>query len=314
MSTIVNGSHQQLSKRNEVARRRWKILARALSKNIEADVNQVNDYDISVRRVTSFNLFNCQPTAPKISTEDPSVTWFEYSTTISQETYVLNIRHPMRNFTAVELMGFNNTGNICIWPSEEVLAYFALCNLDIFAGKSILELGGGMTCLAGLMIAKYSAAVKIHLTDGNVAAVDNVKYIINENGFGKGDYVTFSVLEWGDFREKVTYPHKSTYDIILSADCLFFDEVREDLVETIWATLNENGVAFVMAPQRGETFDKFAQEAKLRGFKCKIKPYYNDNVWNKHLELKQSRDYDENIHYPKLLLLTKSYETNSHFQ
>ena len=56
-----------------------------------------------------------------------------------------------------------------IWPSEELLTYYCLGNLSLFAGKSVLELGGGMTCLAGLF-------VSIH-----VSAPDIFSYVTNKD-------------------------------------------------------------------------------------------------------------------------------------
>lgn len=317
MSAVCNGSHQQQvylqrhKNRNEVARRRWKILARALQRTCDVDAVPTNVDDIiSVRRFTTFDLVTSHPIILNDSSSDPDASWFEYTATISQETYSLHIRHPTRSFTAAELMGFNNTGNICVWPSEEVLAYYILCNLQYFCGKTVLELGGGMTCLAGLMVAKYTTAIKIHVTDGNISAIDNVQFIVKQNGLG--DRVTCSVLQWGDIQVRPVGKYISTYDTILSADCLFFDEARRDLVETIWMMLNEGGTALIMAPRRGQTYEKFAEEAKMRGFHCKSKQYYNEHVWNRHLKLKQSCDYDENIHYPMLLSLRKMCLENSH--
>lgn len=317
MSAVCNGSQQQQvylqhhKNRNEVARRRWKILARALQKTSDIDITPMNVDDIiSVRRFTTFDLVTSKPLTLNNSSRDTAASWFEYSATISQDTYSLNIRHPTRSFTAAELMGFNNTGNICVWPSEEVLAYYILCNLKYFSGKTVLELGGGMTCLAGLMVAKYTTAANIHVTDGNISAIDNVQFIVKHNGLE--NRMTCSVLQWGDIRNRPVDKHISAYDIILSADCLFFDEARQDLIETIWALLNEGGTALVMAPRRGRTYEKFAEEAKMRGFHCKSKQYYNEHVWNRHLKLKQNCDYDENIHYPMLLRLRKTYGENSH--
>lgn len=55
-----------------------------------------------------------------------------------------------------DLQGFDKTGRICIWPSEQVLASWCLKNLDLFAGNSVIELGGGFHCLGGVSLAMYS--------------------------------------------------------------------------------------------------------------------------------------------------------------
>ncbi|KAJ8896213.1 hypothetical protein PR048_001556 [Dryococelus australis] len=296
-------SSEPCASRNEMARRRWKILAHALQKSSDID-----DSISSVQRFT-YELVISKPLPFKsqLCFGDPLASWYEYCATIGCESFSVYVRHPSRNFTAVELMGFNNTGNICIWPSEEVLSFYVLCNLHKFAGKSVLELGGGMTCLAGLMVAKYSSAARIHLTDGNRLAVDNLKHVVERNGFACTDRVTHSVLQWNDIRKMPSDKQMPMYDIILSADCLFFDEVRLDLVETIWSSLKDNGVALVMAPRRGNTFEKFAEAANLRGFICTKKLQYNDMVWSRHVKMKQTCDYNEDIHYPLLLVLTKNY-------
>jgi hypothetical protein len=46
------------------------------------------------------------------------------------------------------LFGVDNTGNVCVWPSEPLLLYVILENKwiqDIIRGKSLLEIGGGVT-------------------------------------------------------------------------------------------------------------------------------------------------------------------------
>lgn len=225
----------------------------------------------------------------------------EYSTEIFGTEYQIEICYLKQKLTPKELVGFNNTGNICIWPSEEVLAFYLLSNLHWFKGKKVLEVGGGMTCLAGLLLARYGNVNRIDLTDGNSLSVENVQRIIQKNQLDLNKVESFQ-LDWTNHRQL-----NETYDLVLSSDCLFFDEARVDLVEAIWHFLKEDGTAIVMAPKRGNTLNCFVKIAGARGFNCVLRNYYEDTIWQKHLKFKESNPlYDENLHYPVLLLLSKN--------
>lgn len=268
-----------------VARKRWKILAKALLKD-ERD----SDPDVSVRRFTSFGIL-----APFPSEQN----WLLYST--PDKLHFLYVRRVQRSPTAEDLIGFNNTGNVCVWPSEETLSVYVISNIDAFKAKRVLELGGGMSCMAGLIIAKYGSADKIHVTDGNVKSIENVRAIIKYNDLESA--ASCSVLKW----ENSDIDRLERYDIILVADCLFFDEVREDLVRTIGAHLADDGTAHVMAPQRGDTLDRFVNASRRLGFDCAKYERYDDVVWERHLQLLNSNTcYDPSLHYPILLKLTRS--------
>lgn len=100
------------------------------------------------------------------------------------------------------------------------------------------------------------------------------------------------------------------YDVILCADCLFFDEARSDLVETIYGWLANDGLALVMAPRRASTFQKFAEAAGKRGFIARQIDRYDGKIWSRHLELlDRSQEYCPDLHYPILLELTKQKKT-----
>ena len=283
------------------------IISNLLEKHNTTSVQNCNDDDLlaSVRRFTTFNLVeqNHLSLTDKENLIGCSSDWFTYKLNVSTIDYCVNIHHINRPITALDLMGFNNTGNICVWPSEEALAYYAMTNINSFSSKMILELGGGMTCLAGLLIAKYGKPYGVHLTDGNALSVDNVKKTCRLNDI-TDCYVKCSILKWESYRKELKYEMEK-FDYILCADCLFFDEARNALVDTIWYFLANIGTALVMAPRRGTTLDAFVNCAKAKGFTYTIVENYNETIWQRHLNLKNSHFYDENIHYPILIKLTK---------
>lgn len=294
-----------------VARKRWKILARAIKRNSKnySDENSEkiveDEFFVSVRRFNTFDLVK----QDQISSEDKenllghSKNWYTYKLKVNSFEYMVNIHHINRPVTANDLMGFNYTGNVCVWPSEEALAFYCMSNVDDFNGKMVLELGGGMTCLAGLLIAKYGKPHGVHLTDGNALAVENVKRTCRLNDINNC-YIKCSVLKW----EQISLCRFETekFDYILCADCLFFDEARSALVDAICHFLSDSGVCFVMAPRRGTTFDLFVECAIRKRLMCNVFVRYDEHIWERHLELKKSNFYDENIHYPILVQLTKS--------
>lgn len=333
---------EKVSKKRNTAQRRWRILAKALIGSQEVSVSledeeeeeeEEEEEDVSVRRFTSFDLFKvARVESPPV--EPDSVTWYEYSTSLENKLFTLQIRRSKRNFTASELIGFNNTGNICVWPSEECLAYYLLKNRHICRNGTVLELGGGMSCLAGMIAAKYCDPRRVALTDGNVTSVNNVRSIVARNGMA--DFVECGVVQWAKaaktFRMARTFMHphsnglrikswtgsckdatkivEKQYDVILCADCLFFDEARSDLVETIYGCLRNDGIALVMAPRRGSTFQKFAEAAMKRGLVARQIDRYDLNIWSMHLELlEHSQEYCPDLHYPILLELTKQKKT-----
>lgn len=95
------------------------------------------------------------------------------------------------------------------------------------------------------------------------------------------------------------------YDFILCADCLFFDESRSALVDSINYFLAEGGKALVMAPKRGKSMNLFIKKCMSSGLHCEIFTYYNKEVWDRHQKLRHSPLYNEDIHYPILIKLSR---------
>ncbi|XP_012531991.1 calmodulin-lysine N-methyltransferase [Monomorium pharaonis] len=325
------------TKRSTRALSRWRILARALAGSPEPiSGSSESDEEVSVRRFTSFGLLKCALLVNTLADGGPPGGWCEYSVRLDGRPYNVQIRRVSKCFTANELIGFNNTGNVCVWPSEECLAYYLLRNRGLCRNRNVLELGGGMSCLAGVLAAKYCNPSSVTLTDGNVTSVDNVRRIVARNDMQH--LAGCGVVQWAraarvlrqrrttavngnhrrvktrtagdeDEDEDARLP-SGLYDVILSADCLFFDDARLDLVETIYGWLADDGVALVMAPRRGTTFQKFAEASIRRGFIARQTERYDDTVWSRHLELlANSPEYCPDLHYPVLLELTKQKKT-----
>lgn len=180
------------SKKSNRAQRRWRILARALIGSPETIGGGSDREEVSVRRFTSLGLLKCAPLAN--TPADGGSSWCEYTAQLDGEWYGVRIRRISKCFTASELIGFNNTGNVCVWPSEECLAYYLLRNRGVCRNRSVLELGGGMSCLAGVLAAKYCNPSAVTLTDGNVTSVDNVRCIVARNDMTH--LAECGVLQW----------------------------------------------------------------------------------------------------------------------
>ena len=293
------------------ARRRWKILASVIKKqSLETERNS-----LSVRRFSGFNLFS-KKVADFGHQSDGDHEWFDYrfAEEVVETVYFadksLFIRQRSRKIILEDLIGFDNTGNVCLWPSEEVLAYYLLKYKDQLNGKAVCELGAGMTGLAGIFLASLANPAKVLLTDGNKDCVDNMRAIIHRNkpSFGS-TVVSCQSLIWD---EKANLSDlKSKFDFIISADCLFFTQCHSGLLHVMNSLLRDYGSAIVMAPQRKDTLELFCSKAKSHFSVVKIEKY-DSLVWSKHqMAKREDPNYDEDIHYPVLLLLSKKKGMNS---
>lgn len=285
---------------NSLALQRWNILREILLNGKSTSLTSENA--VSVRRFKSFGLLHTE-LETEASTDD-GVNWFTY--TISKwPHFKMHISHLLDHVKPEALTGFNNTGNVCVWPAEEILAYYCLNNQDMFSGKSVIELGGGMTCLAGVALSIMSDISYMELTDGNEDSVSNLDKIITRNSDQfKDTTVSSRVLRWGI--DDVDDDLSGVFDFVICADCFFFEEGRADLVKTIHQLLKHDGEAILFAPRRGDTFDAFVDLAKDLFNVC-VKERYDDTVWDIHgmMQDKGIEAYDSNIHYPLFLQMSK---------
>ncbi|KAI8829886.1 putative methyltransferase-domain-containing protein [Chytriomyces cf. hyalinus JEL632] len=205
--------------------------------------------------------------------------------------------------------GFLNTGNVRIWNSEHVMAYLAaIKNPVLFRGKSVLELGSGMTGLAGLAIASAANPASVHVTDGNPASVASLQSNIarNLNCFTPSVIVRAEQLLWGE-------KNSIFVDVIVGGDCTFDTNAHEPLVDTIIACLNASGVAYLLCPRRGNSLLQFYQlcHSKSDGFlQVQWIENYDDDVWAIHAEKLDLAKSDANIYnagkeYPIMIKISR---------
>lgn len=172
--------------------------------------------------------------------------------------------------------------------------------------KSVLEVGGGMTALAGCLLAATAAARTVHLTDGNATSVNNLQTIVQRaastpNTQTQCDSLHAFRLRWDEDVSELA----DSYDAILSADCLFFTESAASLVAALHTLLRPRGAAYIAAPNREGTFGHFKRLAEEQFGRVEELEDYSVEVTKAHESWLGQPGYTPDIHYPKMLVLTK---------
>lgn len=264
--------------------KRWMTLSNAIMKRKGQEM-------MAIQAEEQFLIFEAV-TLPEVSC---SGRWYRVNFTAEDKMSVEVHIYAAHNLSLNELIGFNNTGNIRLWLSEECLAHFLIHHRTICFDKTVLELGAGMVGLAGLAAAKLGAR-EVVLTDGNSKSVENMQVIIEKNRMcGK---LSSTLLKWDQH-----IGLRKSFDRIICADCLFFSAEHEALLSCTYSHLESGGVAYFMAPDRHGTAKRF------------LNCIYNDSKKWKSVEVIFRLDYEQEF-YSKLndLNCDQRFELNADVQ
>ncbi|XP_048431381.1 calmodulin-lysine N-methyltransferase [Pyrus x bretschneideri] len=291
---------------------RWKILRQALLRKPTGEDSQS---EIGVKKITrkttqGFNLI------PSHIANDPSsrsgdvtvcYTLPDDSAPKLHLTQRVVDRAELSDFEICNEYNIDNTGLVCQWPSEEVLAYFCLTHTDMFRSKRVLELGSGYG-LGGFVIAAVTEASEVVISDGNPQVVNYIQHNIDANSkaFG-GTKVKSMMLHWNQ-NEISTI--SSEFDLIVASDCTFFKEFHNGLAQILKFLLGKvkSSEAIFFSPKRGDSLDKFLEAIKECGLHFSITENYDAEIWKHHEEFLDGDgswpSYQKDHCYPLLIRIT----------
>lgn len=166
----------------------------------------------------------------------------------------------------------DNTGNIGLWPCEELLSLIIILRKEEFKGKKILELGSGFSALASLVLVSNIEVDTIRVTDGNSKSVEYFKNTILPLNFSDStnllSKISCSDLIWN---RNIVVKETEKFDFLIVSDCLFFVHYHLDLAITIKQHLASNGKCIIVSPPRGQTMDQFLKVAEGQGLTVEVK-------------------------------------------
>ena len=234
----------------------------------------------------------------------------------------LSLTERMKGLMSNKLHGIDNTGNVRVWTAEQILLYTLLhpsstllATDTVISDATILELGAGLTGLLGLGLAACINHCKsVHITDGHPNCVKNLAVCAKLNEHNCRGKVQTSQLRWakndphGELQAIINSNGGNSFDFIVAADCLFFTHFHEDLAWMLDRALSSSSHAkiYLLQPTRSGSMQKFLNVAEHYFDITFHKDYCADITALHHRYMEQSvGTYDEDIHYPILIMMTK---------
>ncbi len=129
-----------------------------------------------------------------------------------------------------------------LWEAAVGAAEHLEANPALVAGKSVLELGGGLG-FAGMVA--QSLGGRVCQTDHQPGALTIARWNAQKNGITEIEY---RIADWRDWN------HKKKYDVILGADILYERKMHFHLEEIFRHYLSPKGCLVLSDPKREQAF------------------------------------------------------------
>eukprot|EP01006_Ploeotia_vitrea_P050986 TRINITY_DN67516_c10_g1_i1.p1 TRINITY_DN67516_c10_g1~~TRINITY_DN67516_c10_g1_i1.p1 ORF type:complete len:347 (+),score=30.20 TRINITY_DN67516_c10_g1_i1:67-1107(+) len=326
--------------KNPKAAYHWKLLKSVLTKK------QISrDETHSVRRIQSFGLISKEKTK-----EDASYEWISYTlphTTLclrqrKEESVSFD------DVQAALKCGVDNTGAF-MWLAEETLTHYFFKHPELYSGKRILEIGSGVGLL-GFSLHTLMAEPQVKtasqpnnnddssstnelsstqqtatqptsstsscapaytlppqavcISDGNPSVVDNLQW--NATALENCTATCKQVL----WHKAETYNNVGAVDLICGADCLFFEQFHDSLIEMFdyFLAQKEDVQILLLQPKRGKSMQNFIDKWKTKHSEqttLVVVEDFDPQVTAKHQSMLTNPDYDANLHQPLLMRINR---------
>ncbi|KAL1958077.1 hypothetical protein VTO42DRAFT_5117 [Malbranchea cinnamomea] len=147
-----------------------------------------------------------------------------------------------------------------IWPAGMQLSKYMLQKHRTgLQGKTMVELGAG-SGLVGLAVAKgCHVDGPMYITD-QAPMIPLIEYNIQLNGLSDGQ-VHAALLDWGDLQTLNSFPRP---DIVLAADCVYFEPAFPLLLQTLEELLRGETVCYFCFKKRRKADLRFLKQAKKK--------------------------------------------------
>eukprot|EP01114_Cavostelium_apophysatum_P023550 TRINITY_DN8907_c0_g1_i1.p1 TRINITY_DN8907_c0_g1~~TRINITY_DN8907_c0_g1_i1.p1 ORF type:complete len:255 (+),score=7.50 TRINITY_DN8907_c0_g1_i1:69-767(+) len=147
-----------------------------------------------------------------------------------------------------------------IWDAAVVLARWIYTHSNMFAGKSVLELGSGCG-VAGILCSHFCS--KVTLSDYLPPVLENLRYNVNNNS---SESTTMEVihLDWQNVETE------DSYDIIIGAEITFEESHAAMILQVLMRLLKPGGVFYEIVEGERQGLASFEQLLKFNGMKSEI--------------------------------------------